>query len=134
MTSGTFGPSVGIFWMLADGRLVIEGSPLSAAEKYGDCLTHSRSHIDVWAELQMSGRVAADVEYEEYPRGRVIFNTTKDRFVIMADRCILSRKDVMRRISAAMNLTDERTEASADLHYRCSRCLHSRPEENDDEP
>jgi hypothetical protein len=134
MIDETGDPRVGIFWMLADGSLLVDSSPLSAAESYADCLTHSRSHIDVWAELQSSGRAPTDVEYEEYPRGRVIFETRQDRWVIMADRCILRRKDLIRKISASMNLGGMRIETSPDLHYRCSRCLYGPPEENDDEP
>jgi hypothetical protein len=132
-TARSTGPCVGIFWMLPDGRLIAESSSLSAAEKYGNCLTHSGSHIDAWAELQMNGQVAADVEYEEYPRGRVSFEIREDRFLIMADRCILCRKDLVRKIKMLMNLTGKQTEVSPDLHYRCSRCLYGPPEENRDE-
>jgi hypothetical protein len=134
MGPGIDQPRVGIFWLLDDSRLIFETSLLSVAEKYGDCVTHPRSHIDVWTELQMGGQVAADVEYEAYPRGRVVYDTRIDCFVIMADRCILSRKELMRRIRASMDLTGRRTEASADSHYRCSRCLYKTPKENDDEP
>jgi hypothetical protein len=134
MIDETGEPRVGIFWMLADGSLLVDSSPLSAAEGYADCLTHSRSHIDVWAELQSSGRAPTDVEYEEYPRGRVIFDTRQDRWVIMADRCILRRKDLMRKISALTNLSGMRTETSPDSHYRCSRCLYGSRGENQHEP
>jgi hypothetical protein len=127
MTPGTFESRVGIFWLLADGSLLVDSSTLAAAEKYGDCLTHSRSHIDVWAEFQSSGRVAADVEYEEYPRGRVIFDKSEDRYVILADHCILRSKDLIRKISSSMNLTGTSTETSPDLHYRCSRCTRRGP-------
>lgn len=34
-------PFVGIFWVI-DGRLVIDSTPLSEAEPYGDHLTHAR--------------------------------------------------------------------------------------------
>jgi hypothetical protein len=132
MTNETGEARVGIFWLLADGSLLVDSSPLSVAEKYGDCLTHARSHIDVWAEFQSSGRVAADVEYEEYPRGRVIFDTRQDHWVIMADRCILRSKGLIRKISASMNLTGKMTEISSDSHCRCFRCLHVADEDDDE--
>jgi hypothetical protein len=123
-------PRVGIFWLLADGSLLVDSGPLSAGEEYGDCRTHGRSHIDVWTELQSSGRVAADVEYEEYPRGRVVYDNRMGRFVIMADSCILRRRDLVREISASMNLTGRKTDTSSDSHYRCFRCLHGEPDED----
>jgi hypothetical protein len=46
----------------ASGWLVFETSLLSDVERYGNCLTHPRSYIDVWTELQTGGQVAADAE------------------------------------------------------------------------
>jgi hypothetical protein len=46
----------------ASGWLVFETSLLSEVERYGNCLTHPRSYIDVWTELQTGGQVAADAE------------------------------------------------------------------------
>jgi hypothetical protein len=36
---------VGIFWLVED-RLIIDASPLSAAEPYGECLTHRNRLLD----------------------------------------------------------------------------------------
>ena len=59
---------VGIFW-LVDVRLIIDASPLSEAEPYGDCLTHCNSHIDCWTGQLRLGTVPRDVEYEKHSRG-----------------------------------------------------------------
>jgi hypothetical protein len=40
-------PSVGIFWLVG-GSLIIDSTPLSEAEQYGDHLTQPRSHLEVW--------------------------------------------------------------------------------------
>jgi len=116
---------VGIFWLLEDGRLLLDSTALAEAEHYGDCITHPRSHIDTWAELQRCGVVRTDVEYEEPPRGRVVYDADKDRFVIYADRCILRRKKSLRQIMRELNLPQNQTETSSDLHYRCLQCVHS---------
>jgi hypothetical protein len=115
-------PQVGIFWLL-QRRLVIDCTSLHAAEPYGDSLTHSRGHLQYWTELQRRGEVPAEVEYEEPPRGRVLFDRRNDRFVLLADRCILKRGDVVRRLMRQMHLPPERTETVRDDHYRCKICL-----------
>jgi len=117
-------PRVGIFWLLADGNLLVDGTPLADAEQYGECLTHPRSHIDQWEELQRRGIVARDIEYEEMPRGRVVYDAKQKRFTIYGDRCILCRKAIVRKVMLAMSLAESQTETSSDPHYRCSRCLH----------
>jgi hypothetical protein len=122
--SGNEEPRVGIFWLLRDGSLLVDSNPLAEAEPYGECLTHPRSHIDQWAEFQRNAIVPRDIEYEEMPRGRVVYDATQKRFTIYGDRCILRRKDVIRKIMSAMNLPENQIETSSDLHYRCSQCLH----------
>ena len=56
MRSDNNQPMVGIFWWFR-GRLIIDASPLSEAEPYGDFLTHRNSHIDYWKEQQRLGEI-----------------------------------------------------------------------------
>ena len=124
-------PLVGIFWWFG-GRLIIDASPLSEAEPYGDCLTHSKSHIDFWTEQQSKGALPRDIEYEEASRGRVTYNVKAQLFYLMADRCILNDKTKVAAIKKAMYLPAN-TIVDTDSHYRCSKCLrglypmHDRP-------
>jgi len=115
---------VGIFW-LHDGKLIIDTTPVSMAEPYGTALTHPSGHIDHWERLQRTGAVPADVEYEEEPRGRVVFDGREQRFHLMADKCILGRRDVVAGIMEVMHLPDD-TAVSTDEHYRCRHCLAGR--------
>jgi hypothetical protein len=71
-------PHLGIFWFV-NGKLITDSSPRSEAEPYGNHLTHPRSHVEVWEKFARSGRVPRGSEYEEYPRGRVMFERTSDR-------------------------------------------------------
>ncbi len=38
-----------------------------------DYINGPLSHIDYWSELQRNGKVSSDVNYEEPPRGRVVY-------------------------------------------------------------
>ena len=88
-------PSVGIFWRVS-GHLVIDYSTVHDAEQYGDCVTHATSYYDRWQQWQALGGkalVAAGFpksilfsEYEEWPRGRVVYETPADRDILYADR------------------------------------------------
>ena len=112
---------VGIFWLIED-RLVLDTSLLNIAEPYGECLTHGKSHIDYWTEQQGLATVPQDIEYEEYPRGRVVYNTRAEKFYLLADRCILKDKSQVTKIKKAMHLPSNTT-IDTDPHYRCSQCL-----------
>ena len=89
-------PAVGIFWLVND-VLVIDRTTLEDAEPYGDCLTHAAGHYERWEEWQALSsdeqrasagypdRIAL-TEYDQWPRGRIVHETPKHRFVIYGDR------------------------------------------------
>jgi hypothetical protein len=118
-------PHVGIFWLF-NGKLIIDTTPLSKAEAYGDHLGHPTSHIDYWTKLQGEGVVPPEVEYEEPPRGRVGYDNREERFWLRADRCILKKKALVIRIMKAMNLPSGKTQTEKDDHYQCEVCLRRR--------
>jgi hypothetical protein len=57
-------PMLGIFWLF-NSRLIVNTSPLSKAERFGDFLGHPPSHLDYWTGLQRRGEVPLDIEYED---------------------------------------------------------------------
>jgi hypothetical protein len=115
-------PRVGIFWLLRN-QLVIDSVPLSQAERYDERLTFPASHIDVWKRLQEEGRAPIESEYDEPPRGRVIFEPSSREFLILADACILARKQIMNEIVGCLHLPQQ-VKLDSDSHYRCWRCLY----------
>jgi hypothetical protein len=126
-------PRVGIFWLLGN-RLILNSSSLSEAEAYGDCLTHRNSHIDYWTEQQRLGAISHEIEYEEPPRGRVLYHTKERKFYILADRCILDNKGTVSRIARELNLPPEGTApARRDPHYKCPNCMKTKKQREQEE-
>ena len=122
-------PRLGIFWLVRD-NLLFDSTPLSEAEAYGDHQGHPRSHIKVWAQLQMLGTAPRESEYEEYPRGRVMFHPSAEVYTILADRCILDRKDLIAEIKETLHLP-KGTKRGPDPHYQCFKCVHGEGNEDD---
>lgn len=114
-------PKVGIFW-LVNGRLIFDASPVSGAETYGDCLGHAKSHLEYWTELQRARIIPADTEYEDLPRGRIVFNARAGQFILYADKCIREKSTVVHKILRIFSLPYD-TVMSSDEHYRCRLCL-----------
>ncbi len=124
----TTAPRLGIFW-LVDGKLLIDSVPLSGSEQYGNNLNYPCSHIEVWEKWQRTGKAPAPSEYEEFPRGRATYNSKTNAFTLLADRCILKRKDLIGKIKEELRLP-KRTALGTDPHYRCFRCLYRNDEED----
>jgi hypothetical protein len=118
---------LGIFW-LVKGALLMDSVPLSESEQYSDHQNHPQSHIDVWEQWQRVGKAPIESEYEEFPRGRVTYDTMAKTFSLLADRCILGRKDVIAKIKEELHLP-KKTALGTDSHYRCFTCLHGSEDE-----
>jgi hypothetical protein len=113
---------VGIFWVV-DGVPIVDGTPLDKAEECVGFKDHRRSHYEYWNELQSRRLVPAFMEYEECPRGRVIFNSSTRSFTFYADKCILNDKKMVAAIMKELQLPAKATMTDIDPHYRCARCL-----------
>ncbi len=123
--------TVGIVWGVRDGAgpllLVTDRTPLAEAEPYGDFLTHPGGHHDVWegwrrlgpADLARQGLPSLITwhEYEHFPRGRVVFDTTTRRFTLYADRK-LQMPRVLREVLRVFGLDPARCAVRTDPHYR----------------
>jgi hypothetical protein len=115
-------PQVGIVFVYK-GKVFIDGTPVTEAESLGGQFKiHDRDHYKYWEQLRGMGAVPADVEYDEVPRGRVVYDTKSRKYTLFLDRCILKNKKLLSRIMAQMSLPFE-TETSTDDHYRCPVCL-----------
>jgi hypothetical protein len=126
---------VGIFWAVqAQGSAPIllehRCSP-NEAEPYGCMLGCAHAHYEVWERWRKNiGTRPAGVtspiamsEYEEWPRGLIVYDTESERFVLYADTQILRRPVLMAAIHDRFGLPADRTDAKPDNHYRGTRRL-----------
>ena len=115
-------PNVGIIFLVGK-TLLIDRTPVSEGEIYGDFRIHERGHDMYWKTLKKTGAVPQESEYDDCPRGPVAYNTTTEKYSLFVDRCILKSKSAVKKIMAELNLPTRKTETDTDDHYRCFRCL-----------
>jgi len=91
---------IGIFWGIPNPdhswSILADKSARAEAEPYGDFLTSSRGHYEVWSEWQqLNAKALAKKaipqtvlfhEYEDLPRGRIVYHVTTGLFVVYADQ------------------------------------------------
>lgn len=125
-------PSVGIFWGIGDQdrrfTLLADKTPIDQGEVYGVCVTHSTGHYEFWEQLSALGAPAlvsrglpsalAWYEYEDFPRGRVVYWPDQKRFVIYADRR-LQNASFIALIVTDFNIPAGAYVVKSDSHY-CS--------------
>ena len=96
------------------------------AELYGSALTHSGGHYDYWETMRSRGAAyirsrglsmaLLQSEYEEWPRGRIVFHTENLRFSLLADRR-LHTPERIRLIRDEFHLPKDSFDIHLDGHY-----------------
>lgn len=126
--------ALGIFWFVpideTRSGLIHDMTPLEHAPAYGDMLTHDCGHAEFWEFLTRLGpnylqsinvpTIPAYSEYDDWPRGRVVYDTRSDRFIIYADRQLHNRPFI-NQILRAFDLPPEKTTIQTDMHYARTR-------------
>jgi hypothetical protein len=62
-------------------------------------------------------------EYEDWPRGRIVFDRARDLFILYADRKLLTPA-MIAHIATQFHLQEDRTEVQSDLHYQSTETLN----------
>lgn len=104
---------VGLFFVV-EGRVLLYACPLSKAGRYGDFLNYPHSHDDIWEAKQ---RAQYRVDFDYYPRGRIVYDQVNDRYTIYHDRCCQKAAQLIGSHYAPANIT-----YSLDEHYQCRKC------------
>ena len=121
-------PHLGIFWLVqtsnGEAQLLAAGCPLDQAEPYGDCLTYGPGHYETWVQWRRDKTVdpalralVRSYEYEDWPRGRIVFDRARDLFILYADRKLMTPARIA-HIESHFHLPTESTDVQSDLHYR----------------
>ena len=112
-------------------ELLVASCHLSEAEPYGDFLTYAPGHYETWQRWRGSRELSAPAravvrayEYEEWPRGRIVFDTINHQFVLYADRQLIGEARV-EEICRQFDIPIFGTRVERDAHYRSSERLGS---------
>ena len=87
-------PELGIFWIDDSGTMFAESISLRDAPDYGECKIFEGSHFELWSKAVRSNPKWRDKEYEEVPRGRVVYkkDLKKPGFIVYLPKRIRKYK------------------------------------------
>lgn len=120
---------IGIFWFVrwkADLRLLAASCPVSDGEPYGDMMTYGTGHYTTWNRWRRSKtarleRVISNTfEYEEWPRGRVSFDTKRNGPLLLCDSKIMKGGSIGLVLSR-FNISFHDVTMDTDPHYKSTQ-------------
>ncbi len=110
-------PKVGIFWIYRN-KIIGKTYSLSEAEKYGNFLSPILGHYEYWEEIQKLEPKLYYEEYENIPRGRVVYNMIKKQFVLLSSKSIIKNQSVVKAIKEFFSIQDNtKLIKKSDFHY-----------------
>jgi len=111
-------PELGIFWIDDSGTMFAESISLQDAPDYGECKIFEGSHFELWSKAVRSNPQWRDKEYEEIPRGRVVYkkNPKKPEFIVYLPKMLSKYKN---KVIDRFNLPSSHVRFDmSDEHYR----------------
>ena len=96
-------PKIGIFWLLENGRLIVDAAPYDRPDKVSGNYAGYSDHYHFW---ETKIRPDLDREYTDNPRGRVVYNLKTGKAKIMAGKKLLADKKLIAKIVKAFDLKD----------------------------
>jgi hypothetical protein len=109
-------PEVGIFWLI-DNKLVADSIPWRQADVCGGFYSGKNDHATFWTTLQRLLPQWQGKEYTDFPRGRVLFDSMEEVFLVYSSQAIVNSPDLKKMILAEFNLPWAATKFVADYHY-----------------
>ena len=79
-------PNLGVFWVdVKAGKIYSDMTSLKEADVLGEFKIHPRAHYDVWRSIQNRNPKWKGMEYEDIPRGRIVYKQDpKDpKFIVL---------------------------------------------------
>jgi len=108
---------LGVFWIY-DNQVFTKKQALSDIEPINGFKDSNLAHYQVWNEIQHKHPKFYLFEYEDIPRGRVVFNVKNQIFIIYSNDNILNDVTAKTLIIKAFELKSTQCHFAYDEHYQ----------------
>ncbi len=107
---------VGIFWFFK-GELIHDAVSVSQGDAYGDFVNGLTDHCTYWFHVQQAHPETRCYEYEQVPRGRVVFRMTDAMFLVYGSERFIRDECKKQAVCTAFDLPADSSIFRADEHY-----------------
>ena len=113
MANDSLEARIGLFFVM-NGKLLLHTCPLADGELYGDFINYLESHDAVWRRVYYR---KYRVDFDYFPRGRIIFNRATKLYLLYHDPCIANEAEALRG-----RFPEGKCVIGLDEHYQCHKC------------
>ena len=107
---------MGIFWHYKK-KLLTYSFPVNEVPEQSGFIDVGMGHYDLWSTFQKLDRDLKDVEYEELPRGRILYDVANKIYKVYASSTMILTEGFQDLVLHTFNLPKTATVFESDLHY-----------------
>lgn len=112
---------VGAFYFVGD-KIISNSIDISDGDNYGDFVNYS-SHWDLWKAFLKEYPEYKYLDYDYFPRGRVVFDKKQWKYILYIDHKIRDRK-YLEKVESQYNLRKNSYVIGEDEHYQSQQPVH----------
>lgn len=114
-------PSVGIFWILSDLSVCHFSEDLMAQSNGRQFHDSELAHVRLWQKVVEAHKECLGLEYEEVPRGRILFSYKPRVFLAYVCDDFIKNEVVRKNLKEAFGLDGQKIKWVTDEHYNFSK-------------
>lgn len=108
--------SIGIFWVF-EGEVFGVRTPVNqASERIAGVLDSDAEHVSSWPHQQRLNSALTAYEYQDIPRGRVLYQCNIKRYRVYLDKSLMTQP-IKKAIADYFGFTVPHADWRCDLHY-----------------
>jgi len=109
--------SIGVFWIF-ENKVFIETQKLKDIKSINEFKDSNLSHYQVWDKVKNQHPKLYLYEYEDIPRGRVVYDIEENQFIIYCNENILKDTISKKLVLEKFQISDENVIFKKDEHYK----------------
>ena len=109
-------PKIGIFWIYKS-KVYLKSIEPEKVKAIGTFVDSDFAHYEAWDEISFQNKDLYLYEYEDIPRGRIVFNSKDACYIVYSNNEIIHSDTTKQLIIDAFDLQNEKVSFQYDFHY-----------------
>lgn len=108
---------IGIFWIYKS-QIYLKTIKVDEVKSINSFMDSDFSHYQVWNEISSQNKDFYLYEYEDIPRGRVIYDIKNSQYIVYSNNDVINSNEAKKLIVEAFHLNKNDILFQYDMHYK----------------
>lgn len=108
---------IGIFWIYKS-QIYLKPIKVDEVKSINGFIDSDFSHYQVWDEISLQNKDFYLYEYEDIPRGRVIYDIKNSQYIVYSNNDVINSNEAKKLIVEAFHLNKNDILFQYDMHYK----------------